>query len=211
MTESKQPPKSISDVSNPGDSTPSETSRPIIVSNRPMLKDPMMVGGKPKEKPAVDPQIPEEDEEHDKAPTGDKIEVKEVDVQPDTPKEDAKPAEEKPVTTEAPEAEAEKPKDDKDKTETPVTDADGNEITNPDAEIKKAEEAAARDEAMQKMVDSKQFFLPINALEQRRTHRFIVLGIALSIVLALAWLDIALDAGLIHLGGIKAVTHFFTS
>jgi len=102
-----------------------------------------------------------------------------------------------------------------DKEEVPSKDFEdiesGDTIADPDEEVKKAEEDLAKDEAMQKMVDSKQFYLPINAIEQRRTQRFIALGVVFSIILALAWLDISLDAGLINLGGIKSVTHFFSS
>ncbi len=71
-----------------------------------------------------------------------------------------------------------------------------------------AEKQAAHDTEIQKLVDEKKYFLPINTIEKRKTKRFVLLGIILSLILALAWVDIALDAGLIQLGGIKPVTHF---
>jgi hypothetical protein len=39
----------------------------------------------------------------------------------------------------------------------------------------------------------------------------VALGVVLAIVLALAWADIALDAGLIQINGVKPVTHFFSN
>jgi outer membrane biosynthesis protein TonB len=90
------------------------------------------------------------------------------------------------------------------------------------AEIKTKDQAAAEieDEAakqaehdanIQKIVDSKKYFLPINSVEKRRSARFVALGIVLSLLLAVAWVDVALDAGLIHLGNVKPVTHFFSN
>jgi archaellum component FlaD/FlaE len=104
---------------------------------------------------------------------------------------------------------ADQVKSDSDKTdddqETDPTELTAKEI---DAE---AEAQAKHDAAIQQLVDSKQYFLPINAVEKRRTKRVVVLGIVLSIILALAWVDVALDAGLIHIAGVKPVTHFFSS
>ncbi|HTB48598.1 MAG TPA: hypothetical protein VK712_00785, partial [Verrucomicrobiae bacterium] len=44
MSEPKKPAtKRIIDVAHPGKSAPSDTSRPVLISNRPILKDPMVV------------------------------------------------------------------------------------------------------------------------------------------------------------------------
>jgi len=77
-----------------------------------------------------------------------------------------------------------------------------------DAELTKQTEHEA---AVQKLIDNKQYFLPINSVEKRKTKRFVALGILLSLVLAVAWVDIALDAGIIQLNGVKPVTHFFSN
>jgi len=45
----KSAPK-VFDISKPGKSAPSSSSKPIIVSNRPILKDPMMVDEQPEDK-----------------------------------------------------------------------------------------------------------------------------------------------------------------
>ena len=41
--------------------------------------------------------------------------------------------------------------------------------------------------------------------------RFVALGVLLSILLLLAWADIALDAGLVKVNSVKPVTHFFSN
>jgi len=74
-----------------------------------------------------------------------------------------------------------------------------------------AEKVALHDAEIQKLVDSKQYYLPINAVEKRRSKRVVALGIFLSLILAAAWLDIALDAGLVQLDSVKPVTHFFSN
>lgn len=76
------------------------------------------------------------------------------------------------------------------------------------------EELAAQekhDAAIQKLIDSKQYELPINSVERRRSKRVVALGVILSILLVLLWVDIALDASLIQVDGIKPVTHFFSN
>jgi len=78
-------------------------------------------------------------------------------------------------------------------------------------EAAKQEAEAKRQAELQKLVDSKKFFLPINSVEKRRSKRFVALGILLSVVLIVAWADIALDAGLIKVSNIKPVTHFFST
>jgi hypothetical protein len=78
-------------------------------------------------------------------------------------------------------------------------------------EAAEADKQAEHDAAIQKLIVDKQFVLPINSVEKRKTKRFIILGVGLSLVLAVAWADVALDAGIIHLGSVKPVTHFFSN
>lgn len=48
--------KAIIDVSHPDDTVPSETSRPVIIANRPIMKDPMMAVDDSDEKKILKPQ-----------------------------------------------------------------------------------------------------------------------------------------------------------
>jgi hypothetical protein len=131
-----------------------------------------------------------------------------VDSIPDSPPPDAKPAPEAKPAPVVPTAQTTPvPSSGTDAVDPTAKDAPGS-----DAEVAEAEEAIAKqDAALEKLVESKQYFLPINALEKRRTKRFVVLGVVLALVLAAAWADIALDAGLITIHGIKPVTHFFSN
>jgi hypothetical protein len=88
--------------------------------------------------------------------------------------------------------------------------ADKSKKSGPDEEAEAAKQAEA-DAKIRKLVDSKKYFLPINAVEQRRSARIAAVGAVLAIILAVAWVDVALDAGLIHLGNIKPVTHLFSN
>jgi hypothetical protein len=81
-------------------------------------------------------------------------------------------------------------------------------MTTADDEVEKV---AIREAAIHKLADSRTYFLKINSVEKQRTKRFVILGIVVSILLALAWVDIALDAGIIKLGGLKPVTHLFSN
>lgn len=92
-----------------------------------------------------------------------------------------------------------------------VDEENKNKETNPnEAELKNDEEEKHQKE-IQKLAESKQYYLPINTIENRRSKRVVIFGIILSVILIIAWIDIALDAGLIELGGIKPVTSFFSN
>ncbi|HSX46339.1 MAG TPA: hypothetical protein VLG27_05075 [Candidatus Saccharimonadia bacterium] len=211
MAESKKPSEPVNDVA-PADRTAAEpSSKPIIVTNRPIMKDPMVVEGS---EPASDME----------ESAGEIVPVKlsgksELKLGTDKPSAEAtKPAEAKPAEPEtkeeapapaaasAPEPKAdEAAKDDK-------TEESASEPTNPDAAaIDEAEAAkqAEHDTAIQKLVDSKQYYLPVNAVEKRKSRRFVLLGIVLSILLVVAWADIALDAGLVASGSSLPHTHLF--
>lgn len=53
-------PKKIVDIALPDDTLPSETSKPVIISNRPLMRDPMMAAPKEAESPSPEPvKLPE--------------------------------------------------------------------------------------------------------------------------------------------------------
>jgi hypothetical protein len=258
MAESKKPDpkadnKQVMDVSKPGKAAPADNSKSVIVTSRPIMKDPMVVdeqpevieqtaqkitvktGGKtiaPLSAPEVEQKV-EPKLKTDKKPTvADLSEAATVEAEPELPTPDkptTPPADEKPaIEPEAPAEPTPAPAPEPAKepepapAETPVApnsvetepESDkgdkGNEASL-EAEEAKAAEAAKHDEAVQKLIDSKQYYLPINAVEQRKSKRFVALGIVLSILLALVWADIAMDAGLIQVSGVKPVTHFFSN
>lgn len=73
-----------------------------------------------------------------------------------------------------------------------------------------AEKAAAAERAAQeKIIASGQYYLPIAGAGKHRGVQRAVLILLLVILLGLAWLDIAMDAGILHIHGVQPVTHFF--
>lgn len=189
----------INDVARPNESAPSDTSVPVIVNNRPILRDPMMAGDVPTVgKPASET-----------APLS--TNTSKINIQP--------------ISSDV--IESEKAKDTKpvEKVTKPaeVTDAEQSEISSPsneepaklkstaDKQAIETETAAKREAEMETLVDTRKYNLPINTVENRRIKRFLLMGVGLSLLLAIVWIDIALDAGLIKIGGLKALTHIFST
>lgn len=192
----------IIDVAHPGKTAPAANSKSVIVRSGPILKDPMVVDEVADSDKGVDT-----DEPALRSPTA-----------PLLPSE--KPAEAIETTDSVPVAKPDKlpPADPSDDVAKPAeaAEADTTDDESVPAKDAKAIEAAAVEEAkhqdaIDKLVESKQYYLPINTVEKRRSRRFVVLGTILSLLLILAWADIALDAGIIHINGVKPVTHFFSN
>lgn len=217
--------KPIADVEEPGKSAPAPTSKPVLVTNRPVLQDPMVVGQndekddeKPAEKrdlkrtgtPTIQPlNTPDKDDssataEADKPAVGSTAIEAEEPPEPKLPEKSAgePAADERPVPETPP----------SDKHGTAIGSDQGRPVTDAEKKLQaEATEQAKHDAAIQKLVDEGQYVLPINTVEKRKAKNFIVLGAILAIVLVLAWLDIALDAHIISLGGIHPVTHLFSN
>lgn len=255
--------KQIIDVSHPGDTTPDDTSVPIITS-RPIMKDPMVLGQESvneMEDEKVDLKIPTR--EAKKIEMKDTDTVAEIAVKAKAEKEQeeieqaeieakAKAAEgdvesggatgDIPMVTGGekviqPLAQSEKPKDEKDESEDEAKksddkDSDDEESKDEDKDKSKSENSGdnkspekndldelAKEEAkkaehdanVQKIIDSKTYELPITTEETRRSTRMTLLGVLLAIILGVAWIDVALDAGLIQLAGVPHTTYFSQS
>jgi type IV secretory pathway VirB10-like protein len=253
----KKDSKKIADVARPGKTAPSGNSKSVIVSNRPIMKDPMVVV---EEATEADEKVTAKPSESVIAPLSDSSEDKIKSIKPDDDspepklkKEDDKKtiavlaneaAVKKEESDEPEEAEAGGPKleeqepsesdepavpepaesaneTEPDKaTEHTAADDSKSEISTNEADTSKtvtevdAEELAEKEKhdiAIQKLIDSKQYNLPINSVEKRRSKRVVIFGVLLSILLIAAWVDIALDANIIELNGINPVTHFFSN
>ncbi|HSW36758.1 MAG TPA: hypothetical protein VLG37_00105 [Candidatus Saccharimonadales bacterium] len=244
--------KKVFDVAKPGKTAAGASSRPIIVTNRPVLKDPMVVMEDGSSKPVVGPPDvpvkvraelklsplnkseatePNTDEPAPREPK--KVEIStpetetELPAKTQEPKTTAPSPESTPTVTE--EAGSDEParKDDQTlevKAEPSTTTGSPLDIDDTEtedgkdkpgiAEQAKAAEAKKDEEhiaAIEKLVSEQKYYLPINSLEKRRTKRHLIIGILLIILLALAWTDVALDAGLVHIGNLHAITHLFTN
>jgi hypothetical protein len=273
-TTTKSPAK-VFDISKPGKQPASASARPLIVTNRPIMQDPMVAAAGTDEKTtasskispsftkikleplSLNPDDAEAANTSEKDTTSDKKQEESavVDV-PKDPKEEFKfdaPKEESPVvdeksakgsgdekstgTTEVTSTDAKPDADKKDAsdsspasqgapaddkaateeskaTDTPADsgaapEAPPSEI-NPDAaEAAKLEAEAKKQAELDKLVEEKTYFLPINSVERRRSKLVSLLGILLILALGALLLDLMLDAGFVKLGGLQAVTHFF--
>lgn len=132
---------------------------------------------------------------------------------------DAAP-DQKSVETPAPESpapakEAPAPADEEDKSEAADDDRkteDSDEKPSPATEkaLKEAAAAEKRANELQSLIDSKQFYVPINAVAQRRSIKYSSLMTVFVFLLALVLIDLMLDTGMILLVQKIPHTHFFS-
>lgn len=220
------------DVAKPGTAAASPTSRPVIVTNRPIMQDPMMVTPNADEpvsqssaiKIKLRPLSETKADADDTDTTRKDVDLKSEDVadQKDTGTSDDKP--ENQPTVEDPSEPIENPEKieaiapEKPQpepivaNEAPLPSSDENESDmgmQPDAKTAALEAALKRAEAVDKLIEERQYFLPINAIERRRSKLVVALGLLLIVVLALALVDLMLDAGFIHIPGVQPLTHIF--
>jgi len=223
--------KVITDVAHPDKTAPSMSSKPIIVTNRPLMKDPMVVEETPAE--ATEEPVAASSATRIKITplspnlnTDDKSGVSDDTKEPDAaePAAQAAASDEPEVATGAPDtSEASDAQPEPEPAATPeepaitpeATDASGETPEGDvDGAMKKADteaerKAAERIEELNKLAADKTYFLPINQRAHRRAHRMLVLTILVLVVLAIVWVDLALDAGLITIHGVHAPTNFF--
>lgn len=244
--------KKVFDVARPGKSSASPTSKPIIITNRPVLKDPMMASGPAGVPPVEDKPVPSKPSTRIKiAPLSDDLETPSDPAAEDTAQKEPEAVPEAPADAEVPEAsladegaETESPaeetasaeettkSDKKEPDAAPEDEAKPQaEQTEPEVALEddseedpdqpsaqradqKEDEEVARKEAerqaeVQKVIMSRKYYLPIDAVGKRRAKRYVILGIVLIVILIAVWADIALDSGMFHVHGIKPLTHFF--
>ena len=253
-------PRKVIDVTQPGQSEPSASGRPIIVSNRPVLqKDPMVVSDGPVERdvedtpsgdvpkanvdrtvnqegvtimPPTAPGLPKSAKKAETDSTDDQAEPADTATDAATDTSEPKTSETKEETREdeSPETPAEETKEDKPKApatekelaskaddgeEKPASGSDDEQLSPnkvlDEAAKKLEEEKAAKAAEHEKIIESKKYFLPINSVERRRNTHRAILFLVLCIVFALIWLDLALDAGILKIGSLHPLTHFFNS
>jgi hypothetical protein len=262
----------VFDVAHPGKSKPSSTSRPIIISNRPLLQDPMVSSTPPSDvdtteskpspaavKVTIKPLATVTEAKAGGAGSSDKNErtiaelAAEADAGADAgsskkSNQPSKSAEEtKPDDTSTTESEETTPADDasskaedtakadtsskstNDSTETSpdTTDTDTSsddstdstdeskddtkDGTKDDKQTAELEAEAKKLEAINALVESREYILPINAVERHRSKVMTGLGLVLILALGALLADLLLDVGFIRLGGVHSLTHFFSS
>jgi hypothetical protein len=237
----KEAPKTSSskvfDIAKPGKGTTSATARPVIVTNRPIMQDPMVAATAPN---LIDTKEPLPSPAATKItiqPLSETEKPEDIDIK----KKDEKPATPDPVATEAvaevaskdepvtdaptDEAKSEENNNDTESSETnesaddDATEGSDGTVSDTPAELsgKDAKEAAAleaaakQQEEIDKITESRDYFLPINTVERRRTKVMTVLGVILIALLGLLLINLLMDVGYLNINGIEPVTHFFSS
>lgn len=163
--------KPVMDVAKPGETPAEATSRPIIVSKKPAVKDPMV------------------NEKEEKAPEADA-----PSLSPSVSKKKIEPLSSASKPTEEP---AEKKPEEKPDTTiaTPDTDELIGEEKQEAVESKVDEEATKRQELVDKLIAEKKYFVPIGAAQHKRNS---VTAVILFLVLvAIVGVYLAIDANLI--------------
>ncbi|MDL2341857.1 MAG: hypothetical protein QFB87_02135 [Patescibacteria group bacterium] len=201
--------KPIVDVTHPNDSLPAANSKSVIITSRPLMRDPMIAPPATSETaaasgaPAAKPGLASVSHERTIAPPSSSAAVTEAKPADDvTPPTDASP---EPAVAPATEPAATN-------VTTEEADAENTDTTvNPDAvEAQEVDEDLERQAAIQKLVDSQAYFLPVNNLELKRTRLLTALGVIVILLLGVAWTDMALDAGLVKVANVPH-SHFFTA
>ncbi len=220
--------KPIVDVAPPGKSAPSPNSKSIILNNHPVLRDPMVVDDQ-SENLGTDESVP-------KGPKPFGGSSQEAKLQPLTaaPKESAAqtPQNEPAALTKSDNTNGQVQEKEEESNE-PASPTQAEPLANPGDREKLAPEGQKKDgadnpptdspekleeesakqakhrAAIEKLVESKQYYLSINSVEKRRSRRFVALGVIFSLLLIAAWVDIALDAGLTSNAANLPHTHFF--
>lgn len=175
--------KPVMDVSKPGGTRADATARPIITGHE-IMKDPMMK------------VLASSDSEATEEPVSSEPEQKELAAPSVTHKVIA------PLATE--DESEDSPKSKKEETveessDSAVMDAVLEQVDDKKVENWRNEEEQKRAELVEKLVDDKKYFLPINQVRSRRNNRIILIIIAILLPLIVG-LGLAVDAGIIKPG-----------
>ena len=222
MPAKKSEPK-IMDVSKPGKSAPPRTSRPVIVGHGPMAKDSTVVEEVKEPDTLNEPAVAPSTSHKKIVPLGDS------EKPADAPAEEPKPDEVKPEEKQPDEVAAEPPKEESPKEEPPKeepanekSDEDKGESDSSDsgavdamaeqAEAKKkadkeAEAAIAKQQEIQKLVDSKKYNVPIGHDSTKKGGSKVALILLLVILVLAAGAYLAADAGVVKVNGFDVPYH----
>ena len=201
--------KKVFDVAKPGNSPADATARPLIVGHKSEVADATitksgagnpgkMITVKTGDASASTDETPPEAVQQPISTTSHKT------IQPlghDEPKAENEPVAGSEATDPVepaaePEPEAAEPEVPAESSDSAVLDAVAGQAGGNRKSIEEAE-AAAKKEAAEKLIASKQYFLPID--ESKSVHRFerFMIGLLLVLLLSLIAFDLAIDAGLI--------------
>ncbi len=195
--------KKTMDVSKPGDSTPDTSSRPVIVSHRPMVQDPMFKNSDPtpevnanarsgaiaRNNNVIQPIEKDKTKEYENIETSEKTETTEKPVSDQETSVDNATESEKADKNEEVAGEND---------EAAVVDAVVDQAAaDKKKQNQKNDEETARQAAIDKLVAEKKYFVPIGQVSKRRNRR--VSLIILGLIILVVGLYLVADADLIEI------------
>lgn len=172
--------KPLTDVEKPGTTPAHATSRPIIISKTPAVKDPMVAAEEPS--PTEPVRLPPSAAKKTIVP------LTAADKKPETP------AESEPADKSADKPEEAEVKEEALPVETPTDQSPEEIAAAAQAVLSKEEQQQA--ELVEKLVEQKKYFVPIGAVQKRRTARNTAL--LAFVLLVLVGAALAVDAGIIE-------------
>lgn len=178
------------DVAKPGESAPDISARPVLVTHRPIVQDPMVKDEKTSDDPAdakldtlahsqkviqpVSAEVAEAQTEKPAEPAA------ETSAEPEKSAQESSPPENAEAATAS--------------SETAVVEAVADQATeDKKKENKLSDEEKAKQAAVQKLVDEKKYFVPIGQVGRRRNRRVLVAAAVVLVLLAGAYLAVDAD------------------
>jgi len=180
--------KKLMDVSRPGKSAPSATSRPIIVTHGPMMQDPMVQKEEPAEEVKVAAVSHEKVIEQPAAPAEEPVVKPEEKPQPEADEPAPKPPEEP-----KPESDSMPLDGDSGATVEAVADS-ARDKKKADEEVKAAETEKAK---VSQLVAERKYFVPLSVTSHKRHHRTALILTLILLAAVVGAAVYAYDAGLL--------------
>lgn len=222
-TPTSTPKPKIFDVAKPGQVVPDSTNRPLIVTHRPMVRDPMVT---PPAASATTQQAPSPESSPITAPPAKKVTVQpppateesvtpnesagEQSVtapEPETAVEQSSPVE--PTTDQTEQSDKDDqpsaPSDETAENEEKIDDDQFGKAISPSQTASAQKDAQAASRAAtenEKLIDSGKYFVHISDDRRKRSLRFAVIGALLIILVSLICLNFLFDAELLDVPGI---------
>jgi hypothetical protein len=213
MAASDKNKKQVMDVSKPGKTPASASSRPVIVGHKPQVQDPMMTTEETKDEtpetsettpevssPALSKKVitPLSEADKDADEPAEDEPTEEASEEPEQVSEAAEEPDEKqaaPVTEEAEEPKTPEPED---STDSAVVDAVIDQVGDKKQDEIEAEEERKRQETIEKLVAEKKYFVPIGKAHKKSNQISLVLTLLLFVVLV--GIFVAIDAEVLDAG-----------
>lgn len=162
------------DVSHPGKSTPSATSRPVIIGHGSMIEDPMVQSGrKEAEKPPELPPKPMRATAEKVVEAPESLKLKQPGEMPTV--EEAQDEEAKPdiPQSEEPQPEESESNDDSTNSQEAVVDSVANQAAEKKQQSEADKKAAEQSARIVELIEKKTYFVPINVAKRHRNNRTI--------------------------------------